>query len=200
MNDEPTDAVLIRRSLERPEVFAAVFDRHFDAVYRYLGRRVGGAAADGLAGEAFRIAFERRPSYRLEHPSALPWLYGIATNLVMKEHRSEARQMRALERLHRQRSEGRDLAAGVSERLDAADELARVAAALAGMDARDRDVLTLLAWEGLGYDAIARALDLPIGTVRSRVSRARERLRELTRPGGEEAVTTTERSAGGCER
>jgi RNA polymerase sigma-70 factor (ECF subfamily) len=109
-----------------------------------------------------------------------PWLYGIATNLLRRSRRQELRGYRALaasgrDPLHSGIVEG--VAERAAERVDA-DRLSRpLAAALAGMPARERDVLLLFAWANLGYAEIAQALDIPVGTVRSRLSRARARLR-----------------------
>jgi DNA-directed RNA polymerase specialized sigma24 family protein len=76
-----------------------LFDRHFDTVYRYLERRVGRDGADELPADVFRLAFEQRSRFRPLHESALPWLYGFATRLVLKRWRSEGRHLRALARL-----------------------------------------------------------------------------------------------------
>jgi len=91
----PTDAELVQRSLEQPEHFAALFDRHAAAVHRYLGRRVGDLA-DDLLSETFLVAFRRRAAYRAEHVDVRPWLFGIATNLVHGHARTERRRYRAL--------------------------------------------------------------------------------------------------------
>ncbi len=87
----PTDAELVVRSLEEPEHFAALFDRHATAVHRYLGRRVG-ELADDLLSETFLVAFRRRAAYRPEHVDVRPWLLGIATNLVHGHARTERRR------------------------------------------------------------------------------------------------------------
>src|SRR5215218_6179847 len=153
----PTDAELVARSLEEPEQFAALFDRHATAVHRYLGRRVGDLA-DDLLSETFLVAFRRRAAYRAEHVDVRPWLFGVATNLVHGHARTERRRYRALAR------------AGVEPPTGAgADEVhARVdAAALRGP---------------LAYEEIAVVLDIPIGTVRSRLNRARRQTRAALAP------------------
>lgn len=73
--DSPSDAEVIGRSLDEPEAFGLVYDRHAATVLRFLGRRVGAEAAEGLLGELFRIAFERRKTFDRSRASALPWLY-----------------------------------------------------------------------------------------------------------------------------
>src|SRR5437588_11614389 len=94
-----SDAEVIEVSLADPRRFATIYDRHADVVFRFLVRRVGRDVADELLGETFRVAFERRSSFDLERPTARPWLYGIATNLVAKHRRSEARRLHAMARL-----------------------------------------------------------------------------------------------------
>lgn len=89
-----SDADCLARSLEEPKAFEPIFDRHFSAVHRYLHRRAGRDLADELAAETFAVAFERRASCR-SSGSALPWLYGIATNLLRRRRRTERRRLRA---------------------------------------------------------------------------------------------------------
>jgi DNA-directed RNA polymerase specialized sigma24 family protein len=86
------DADLIGESLSRPEAFAAIFERHFAAVHRYLARRAGAGLADDLASEVFTVAFARRASFRGHSDSALPWLLGIATNLLHNHGRAGVRR------------------------------------------------------------------------------------------------------------
>jgi RNA polymerase sigma-70 factor (ECF subfamily) len=173
----PTDAELVAASLGEPEEFAALFDRHATAVHRYLGRRVG-QLADDLLSETFLIAFRRRAAYRAEHVDVRPWLLGIATNLVHAHARTERRRYRALARSGAEAgvSAGAD---DVHARVDAAALRGPLAAALAGLKERDRDVLLLFAWGQLGYEEIAAVLDVPVGTVRSRLNRARRQTRAV---------------------
>lgn len=189
------DAEVIARALEQPRWFAVVFDRHFVTIHRYLARRVG-AGADDLAGEVFRVAFERRASFDASFDSARPWLYGIATNLVRRDRRREERRLRAMQRVAartRSYEDGFDL---VDERVDADAAMPSVARAVAQLPDADRDALVLFAVEGLSYDEVAAALDIPVGTVRSRISRARLRLRELLGGSGQREVVWPE--AEGC--
>src|SRR5262247_1358462 len=95
----PSDAEVIGRSLGEPEAFGLIYDRHATTVLRFLGRRVGAKAAEGLLGELFRVAFERRKTFDVSRASALPWLYGIGSNLLLKHRRGEARRLRANARL-----------------------------------------------------------------------------------------------------
>jgi len=185
--DRETDAVVIAASHERPTAFTAVFDRHYDAVHRYLARRVATDLADDLAADTFAIAFRLRDRYDGAHDDARPWLFGIATNLVRHHRRSEARRLRAYERVQTIESTELDEDRVVG-RADAALALPRVARALRRIPDGERDALLLLAWADLSYDEIARALDIPIGTVRSRIHRGRERLRELLADSGQSLI------------
>ena len=134
----------------------------------------------------FRIAFERRHTFDGSRDTARPWLYGIATNLLAKHRRGEARRLRAVARLASQRLAVTDPEGGVDDAIDAAGLWDRVAGVVAALPEPERDALLLHVWEGLSYDDVADALGIPVGTVRSRLNRARRRLRELTRPSGEE--------------
>jgi RNA polymerase sigma-70 factor, ECF subfamily len=184
--DAGTDADVIRASLAQPVAFGAIFDRHATVLHRYLVRRLGPDEADGIVGEVFRIAFERRHTFDIARETARPWLYGIATNLLAKHRRGEARRLRAVARLATQRLAPADPAAGVDDALDAAGLWERVAAAVTALPEPERDALLLHVWEGLSYDDVADALGVPVGTVRSRINRARRHLRELTIATGEE--------------
>jgi RNA polymerase sigma factor (sigma-70 family) len=172
--DGTSDSAAIAGSLERPESFAGIFDRHYLAVHRYLARRVPRAQADDLASMTFVVAFERRRSFRPSSTSARPWLLGIATNLLHERHRLERRERGALALLSSEPPTGAD-----GLRADARDgaHTEQLAQALATLDSARRDVLLLHAWEELSYEEIAEALDIPIGTVRSRLARARAHLR-----------------------
>jgi RNA polymerase sigma-70 factor (ECF subfamily) len=161
-----TDAQAIRASLQDPEVFATLFDRHFDAVHGYAQRRVGSDLADEVAAETFTRAFDRRRRYDQSREDARPWLLGIAANLLRRHWRSERRRLDAYAR-----SAGREhgeLTGPIA---------AELASALKALPRREREPLLLLAWADLSYEQIAFALELPVGTVRSRISRGRARLR-----------------------
>ncbi|MEU9562430.1 sigma-70 family RNA polymerase sigma factor [Streptomyces sp. NPDC048161] len=171
------DAEVVAQSLEEPEIFAGLYDRHAPDIHRYAARRLGEGAADDITAETFLIAFRSRHRYDGSHRSARPWLYGIAAHLIGKHRRSEERGLRALART------GQDpVAASWSDRSD--DRIAAqapLAAALAALSPGDRHVLLLVAWADLGYQEVAEALDIPLGTVRSRLNRARRKVREALR-------------------
>jgi RNA polymerase sigma factor (sigma-70 family) len=174
--DDSTDADVMTATLVDPRCFATIYDRHAGVLFRFLVRRVGRTVADELLGDTFRIAFERRASFDVDRVSARPWLYGIATNVVAKHRRSEARRLRATARLVADRQP--ELLSDAVDALDASRALPGLVDAIADLPDGERDALLLYAWEDLSYDEIALALDIPVGTVRSRLNRARTRLRE----------------------
>jgi RNA polymerase sigma factor (sigma-70 family) len=161
-----TDAQAIGASLADPEVFAVLFDRHFDAVHGYAQRRVGPDLADEVAAETFTRAFDQRRCYDASRDDARPWLLGIAANLLRRHWRSERRRLDAYSR-----------SARAEHGAEAVPLAAEVAATLRKLPRREREALLLLAWADLSYEEIGVALGVPIGTVRSRISRARARLR-----------------------
>src|SRR5438128_11009395 len=182
----PSVAEVIRRSLGEPEAFGLIYDRHAASLLRFLGRRAGAKVAEGLVGELFRIAFERRRTFDASRASALPWLYGIGSNLLLKHRRGEARRLRASARMVAA-GEAADRRASAAT-LDARLLFPRVADAVEALPDGEREALLLFAWEDLSYQGVAEALELTIGTVRSRLNRARAQLRELLEPGGEKRV------------
>jgi RNA polymerase sigma-70 factor (ECF subfamily) len=158
-------------------VFGRLFDRHYDVVRAYLFRRVGPDFASDLAAEVFAAAFDARRRYDQARPQARPWLLGIATNLLRHHRRTEVRRIRALARLERP-VHGDGGLEGVAARVDAERLRGGLLEAVATIHPGDRDVLLLVAWTDLSYTEIAEALHVPVGTVRSRLNRARSRLRE----------------------
>jgi RNA polymerase sigma-70 factor (ECF subfamily) len=170
---ELADATVIERSLRVPDRFSEIFDRHYSDIHGYASRRLGPSLADDVAAETFLIAFDRRERYDLQQPSARPWLYGIASNLIARHHRAEMRQYRALARAGAVETVDED----VDGRIDAAAQRARLAAALLEIAERDREVLLLVAWAQLSCEEAARALGIPAATARSRLHRARRRTR-----------------------
>lgn len=177
MESTTTDGSIIQRSLGDPECFATIFDRHVESMYAYLARRAGRDAADGLVGEVFRVAFETRLRYRTDRPSALPWLYGIASNVLRQYRRTEYRQGRVTNKLATLRPLDIEHPR-TGENLQIRDDLAAVMEVVMELPQGDRQTVLLYAWEELTYEQIAEALDIPVGTVRSRLNRARSRIRE----------------------
>jgi RNA polymerase sigma-70 factor (ECF subfamily) len=173
MEGAEPDADCLARSLTEPRAFEPIFDRHFGSVHRYLHRRAGRDIADELAAETFAVAFERRASCRAED-SVLPWLYGIATNLLRRRRRTEVRRLRAYGRSAVDASVAYDDGDDAATRADTAAAGAGLARALAAMRPRERDALLLYAIADLSYEEIAFALDVPVGTVRTWLHRARK--------------------------
>jgi RNA polymerase sigma factor (sigma-70 family) len=172
-----SDADVLRASRDDPRQFSVLFERHFAVLFGYFARRLGRDAAEDLTAEVFLLAFERRGDYDLSYADARPWLFGIAANLVRRSRRSELRALRALSR---RPAEGSPVDAETDAslaRLDLRATRPALARALARLRADERDVLALVAWGELTYEEVARALSIPVGTVRSRLSRARARLR-----------------------
>ena len=164
------DGALIQRSLATPTVFGLIFARHFDTIYSYLARRAGRETAEDLAAQTFVIAFERRSDFQLERHGALPWLYGIATNLLHNHRRRAFRHRTLLARMF----------TGTPSIDDNVQEImeAHVAKELVDqLDSNVRDVLLLFAWADLSYREISVSLGIPLGTVASRLDRGRRALR-----------------------
>ncbi|GAA3548878.1 RNA polymerase sigma factor [Nonomuraea rosea] len=172
------DAAVIERSWDEPERFGAVFDAHYAEIHRYVARRLGPHAADDVSAETFALAFRRRRRYDTSRGSARPWLYGIATNLISRYRRDEVRLLRAVGRLHPEAEPARGHEDEVTAKVSAQGVKRALAEAIATLPADQRDVLLLVALPGLSYDEVAQALDVPFGTVSSRLNRARKKLRK----------------------
>ncbi|MEU7859884.1 RNA polymerase sigma factor [Nonomuraea sp. NPDC049141] len=187
--DDRDDSSIIEASLRTPGCFAALFDRHAAALHRYAARRLGLDQAEDVVAEAFTRAFETRHRYEFGRTEALPWLYGITTNVIGLHRRAEMRGYRALART------GEDPVVAafderVAARVSASATRQHLAAALARLGRGERDVLLLIAWGDLTYEETAQALRVPIGTVRSRLSRARRKVARAL--GGVNPVETRE--------
>jgi RNA polymerase sigma factor (sigma-70 family) len=171
-----TDKSVIARSMEEPAVFGELFHRHAPRIHRYVARRAGESIADDVTSETFLIAFERRGRFDRSYDDAGPWLFGIATNLIHRHRIGEARTLRSIERAaHEPATTGGIDRAGHA--LDARAEVRGMARALRRLSIADRDCLLLFAWEDFSYEQIAVAMNIPVGTVRSRLNRARRILR-----------------------
>ncbi len=162
--------------------FSALFERHATSLYNYCFRRTADwAAAEDLMAATFLEAWRKRDEVEPTGDSIRPWLLGVATNLLRNHWRSRRRREAALERvaLERPRDEV-DAAAYLEDEADMRALLALVSQ----MPERDREVVALTLWSGLTYEETATALGVPVGTVRSRLSRAKARLRELASDNG----------------
>jgi RNA polymerase sigma factor (sigma-70 family) len=172
-----SDGRLLQRSLDDPQAYGAIFERHFDTLFGYAARRVGRQLAEEIATETFTQAFDRRRNFDFDRDDAAPWLFGIAANLLRRHWRTERRRLAAYAR-------STERSASLPDEVPRLDVLA----ALDQLSADEREALFLFAVADLSYEEIAAALSVPVGTVRSRLARARERVRRvvgdgpLTRP------------------
>lgn len=178
MSRHSNDGETIAASLADPRAFGLIFERHFSAIHGYLRRRLERQLADELASQTFLVAFDRRADFDPGRPDSRPWLFGIATNLLRNHRRRELRELRAIAGLRPDPVLGID---GVESRLDAERMRGPLAQALADLPPEEADVLLLLAWAELSQAEIADALAIPVGTVKSRLSRARGRVQEKLR-------------------
>lgn len=160
------------------EAFGDLYGRHVRAVRAYcLWRTADPHSAEDATATVFLEAWRRRNQLLLGTESAVPLLMGIATNVVRGQWRSRRRHRDALVRLHSAEPHAfADPEAEAIARLDAIQQVKEAGAEIRALPRRERDVLALIAWGGLSYEEVAVALELPIGTVRSRLARARARL------------------------
>jgi len=176
LGEPVTDAELVTRFRQDPELFTAVYDRYIRDIYRYVAGRLDTQVADDIAAETFCVAFGQRDRFDPER-GLRPWLFGIATNLVARHRRKEARHYRALARTAPEPPadghENRVVSAVTAQLLQP-----RLARALTTLSAGERDVITLVALSQLSHEEVAEALGIPYGTVCSRLSRARRKLQD----------------------
>ncbi|WP_243711159.1 RNA polymerase sigma factor [Actinomadura sp. KC216] len=170
------DSAVLRSSLREPERFGVIFDAYFAEIHGYAARRLGPDAAADVASQTFLEAFRGRGRYDASRAAVRTWLYGIATNVIGRHRRAEVRGLRARERLGGVQDAGH--AERVDEQVSAQGLRGRLAGAIAGLSGGDRDVLLLVALADLSHQEVAAALDIPYGTVGSRLNRARRKVRE----------------------
>ena len=172
-----------------PDAFTEAYDRYHRVVYGYVAGRLGVELAEDLAAETFLVAFRNRHRFDRERGGLRPWLLGIATNLVARHRRSEARRYRAIARTDPPPDVGSHEDRVVAE-LAARHVRPRLLEALAALPAGERDVLLLVALSQLSHAETANALGIREGTVGSRLSRARKRLRDAIGARDEDAPDT----------
>ena len=177
------------------DAFGLLFERHAHAIYNYCFRRTGDwSLAEDLVSLVFLEAWRRRDK-ELPPGKVLPWLYGIATNVLRNRRRSDRRFAAALRRVPRRQPEP-GFAGDADARIDDERQMKRILGVISQLPWHEQNTFVLCAWVGLSYEEVSIALDIPIGTVRSRLSRARQRLRELDPAfGHEEGRTTTSQEA-----
>ena len=188
---EPSDADLWARSrVGDREAFGVLFDRHAQLIYNYCFRRIGNwATAEDVLSVVFLEAWRRRDK-ELPPDKVLPWLFGIATNVVLNQRRSERRYLAVLAQVPRVPNEP-DFVQDSEQQLDDQKQTRRALTLLGRLPRREQDVFFLCAVMELSYEDAALALNVPVGTVRSRLSRARTRLRELNTGFGHESGEST---------
>lgn len=177
VEQQGTDGAVIEASREDPEVFALIFDRHYEHLRSHFVRRVGSSLADELTSETLVTAFEIRDRFDTARTDARPWLFGIAMNKLRRHRRQERRELAAYSRAAETPTDY--LLEGADARISASLLRGRLATAIAQLNDADRDTLLLHAWADFSYAETAEALGVPVGTVRSRLSRVREQLQEL---------------------
>ncbi|WFE98022.1 RNA polymerase sigma factor [Micromonospora sp. WMMD987] len=172
-----TDAEVIQASLLDPGRFGVLYERHARVLHGYAYRRLGREAAEDVVAETFLKAFRARRTYDPGHSDARPWFFAIAIREIARHHRVEQARYRTLLRAA-QHENGESLANQVADAVSARTLRGPLIEALAKLSRRDRDVLLMIAWAGLSYEEVARALQIPLGTVRSRLHRARQKIRK----------------------
>jgi RNA polymerase sigma-70 factor (ECF subfamily) len=179
--------------------FLSIFDRYYQPIYAYLHRRLPEQVAKDVASEVFVQALAGRATFDATRGSVAGWLYGIATNLIRRHHRDEQRRMRAYVRYGADAipiaNEVADEFAAATARADQSGQRHALGIALAELVAEHRDVLLLSAWTDLTYPQIAEALNVPVGTVRSRLSRAKKHMRELLKRSGQVTAEESQKDA-----
>lgn len=164
-----TDADVIHASLSDPRGFGAIFERHHDAVFRFVARRVSVTEASDVCSEVFERAFRIRKRYDVAYPNCLPWLHGIARNIVGDTTRFARRH----ERLALAPEPAIRFESDSENRVMARDAAVRLLQVWRQTPRADREALFLYAVDGLTYQEVGRVLGVPPGTVASRISRAR---------------------------
>lgn len=173
------DRLVARLRADDTQAMAEIYDRYADRIYNVCFRRTASwSAAEDAMSAAFLEAWKARRKATSYDGSLLPWLCTVAGNVCRNAMRGQRRQNALAEKL-RLVEKVDDHADAVAARVDAERRMADLADAIKSLGKRDRQILMLVAWDGLTYRQASHALGIPVGTVRSRASRARRRLTEL---------------------
>ncbi|GGZ76762.1 RNA polymerase sigma factor [Streptomyces bluensis] len=163
-----------------PDAFAELFDQCAPAVHRLAARGTGDwGQAEDIVSLTFLEAWRLRQRVHPDGDALLPWLLGICVNVLRNQSRALRRHRNALARvaLH---DTVPDFADEVVGRIADVEQLTAARSALDRLRRHEREVVMLCVWSGLDSAAAAEALGVSPGTVRSRLSRARTRLRAQT--------------------
>ncbi|MGO8826214.1 MAG: RNA polymerase sigma factor [Acidimicrobiales bacterium] len=184
-SDQPPDGDLWRRAISHdPRAFGDLFDRHARSVYNHCFRRTADwSLAEDLTSVVFLEAWRKRKHVRMHEDSVLPWLLAVANNCLRNAERSRRRYHRLLAKLPKPEDQA-DFDTEVSERADDEETMRRLLGLLSHLSTEDQEVIALCDWSGLTNEEAATALDIPIGTVKSRLSRAHTRLRNIVETEG----------------
>ena len=180
---EISDVEIIGLSQDDPELFAMIFDRHAEEIHRYAARQLGQQVAPDVVSDVFLAAFRNRGRYDAGRADARPWLYGIATKVISQHMRAESRRARTLAALPVPLPAVFSVEE-ISDRITAAQLRPRLLRVLAGLSVADRELVLLVAWAELSCEQVAEALEIPVGTVRSRLHRVRAKIRRSIGPVG----------------
>lgn len=172
-----TDSDVIAASLDDPDRFGEIFSRYGRRVFGYVAGRVPREDAADVTGDVFLRAFRIRSKFDLKRTDALPWLFGVATNVIGEYLKKRSRRLRI--GLRSDQTDEPPVDELASGRADVTRASPALDSALRALKPRDRSVLILFAVEDLSYAEISEALSIPVGTVRSRLNRARSQASEL---------------------
>jgi RNA polymerase sigma factor (sigma-70 family) len=179
MNRDISDVAIIEASRHDADRFGLLYDRYCAMLYRYAYRRLGpSGSAEDVVADAFVVAFRKRDGYDHTKADARPWLFGILTREIARRRRSEEARYRAIGRAGAD-DEVEEFADQVVSAVAAQAVRGALGAALSRLRPAERDVLLLIAWGDLSYEEVAESLSIKIGTVRSRLHRARRKLKEV---------------------
>ena len=181
--DQPSDLELWRRAASHDSrAFGELFDRHAGRVYNHCFRRTADwSLAEDLTSVVFLEAWRKRKQVRLHGDSVLPWLLAVVNNCLRNAERSRRRYNRLLAKLPRS-EEPPAIDAEASDRIDDAETMRSILRTVHQLSREDQEVIALCDWSGLTYEEAATSLAIPIGTVKSRLSRAHGRLRASMDP------------------
>lgn len=176
-----SDDDILANAQRDPAAFGTIFERHYDDIFRYARRTLPRDIAEDCASETFVIALKKRSSFKPGRGTARPWLFGICLRLIADARRTSARTSAGEKRLHVvTEMHAPNHAETIDNQSDARAAYCQLKPCLDSLKKGDREVLELYAWADMTYSDIAVALKLPVGTVRSRLNRARKKLQHAS--------------------